>query len=329
MEDLIFAGSPIYLYYRCSKMQHNAASILCITVFLWLVLSPIPGLAQGSFLITYPNLGSVRWYFNYPSEVDAGAVFVVIATGEHVPGSPGNTPALRVNSEPTPLVVPMSTAADCDPNSCWFGWMVDNNQRSMRMQFSVSANAPPGQILVLKVDTADMGGPRPGIWQNVVDIQVKVKTLPPPPPPPPPPPVKCDAPCTHFDPNTNSCVSTCTPGQQCENNQCLTPCPAGMQRDPQTNSCVCPAGLQWNPDTKSCERPFPTEWIILGVVVALVAIGIVAVFMLTRRKPPPAAAYKPYPAAPQPLTLKPGAPQAVKPVAHVPRVVARREEEKK
>jgi hypothetical protein len=74
----------------------------------------------------------------------------------------------------------------------------------------------------------------------------------------------------------------------------------------------------------------PSTWILIGVVVALVAIGIIAVFLLTRRKPTPSAGYKPYyPTAPAAPTLKPGAPQAVKPAAHRPMVVARREEEKK
>ena len=90
---------------------------------------------------------------------------------------------------------------------------------------------------------------------------------------------------------------------------------------------TCPFGTECDPATYSC---ITSAWVWTLPVVVLVVIGIVAVFLLTRRKPPPAAAaYKPFPAAPQPVTLKPGAPQAVKPVAHVPRVVARREEEKK
>jgi hypothetical protein len=143
------------------------------------------------------------------------------------------------------------------------------------------------------------------------------------------PPV-CTLPCTRLDPGTNTCVSTCTTGQQCENNQCLIPCPPGTQRNPQTNSCDCPSGQRWNPDKNSCESVFEWTWVYLGVVVAIIAIGIVAVFLLTRKKPAPSPGYKPYyPTAPAAPTLKPGAPQAVKPAAHRPIVIARREEEKK
>jgi hypothetical protein len=76
-------------------------------------------------------------------------------------------------------------------------------------------------------------------------------------------------------------------------------------------------------------------WLATALIVVLVVFGIVAVLLLTRRKPSaPPVGYKPVSAPPQPLTLKPGAPQpppsqAIKPGAHVPRVVARREEEKK
>jgi hypothetical protein len=150
------------------------------------------------------------------------------------------------------------------------------------------------------------------------------------------PKLPCTAPCTHLDPNTNTCVSTCTPGQQCDaaSNQCIITCSPGMQRDPLTNTCVsvCPADAQWNPDTKSCQTWLDRymAWLISGVVVALVAIGILAVFLLTRKKPAPSPGYKPYyPTAPAAPALKPGGPQAVKPAAHRPMVIARREEEKK
>jgi hypothetical protein len=147
-------------------------------------------------------------------------------------------------------------------------------------------------------------------------------------------PKTCTAPCTHLDPNTNTCVSTCSPGQQCDlaSNQCY--CSTGQEWNPDTRTCTvisqpCSFGMEWDPTSKTCAIS-PT--LIMGVVAVLVAIGILAVFFLTRRKPsPPAPAYKPYPAAPAPVTLKPGAPQAMKPgpPPHVPRVVARREEEKK
>jgi hypothetical protein len=84
--------------------------------------------------------------------------------------------------------------------------------------------------------------------------------------------------------------------------------------------------------TTATQPPTPIWiWILIGVIVVLVAVGIVAVFMLTRRKPSRAAApFKPYyPTAPPPAGLKPAAPEAIKPAAHAPRVVARREEEKK
>lgn len=74
------------------------------------------------------------------------------------------------------------------------------------------------------------------------------------------------------------------------------------------------------------------DWVLISaiaLVVVLVVVGITAVFLLTRRKPsPPAVPYKPISPPPQPVTLKPAPPQAIKPGAHVPRVVGRRQEKK-
>jgi hypothetical protein len=227
--------------------------------------------------------------------------------------------------------------------------MTGMDQESKKMKFMVDPTATPGSVFILKVDVSDNGAG----WQNEPDIRVRVKC----PagqqwdpnanacgvPPCPtgqhydpasntcvPNVVTCTLPCTHLDPGTNTCVSTCTTGQQCENNQCMIPCPPGTQRNAQTNSCDCPSGQRWNSDKNSCENIFDWTWVYLGVVVALVAVGILAVFLLTRKKPTPTAGYKPYyPTAPAAPTLKPGAPQAVKPAAHRPMVIARREEEKK
>jgi hypothetical protein len=150
-----------------------------------------------------------------------------------------------------------------------------------------------------------------------------------------------------LDPTTNTCI--CPYGMQLDpiSRTCnaIPTCTGGMILDPTTNTCICPYGMQLDPNTRTC-KPVPqvcsfgmewdpttntcvlSSWVVVGVVVALVVVGIVAVFLLTRRRPSPPAAYKPYPEAPQPVTLKPAAPQAIKPGAHVPRIVGRREEKK-
>jgi hypothetical protein len=336
-------------------MNPKNGTILCIAAFLIVVLSASPCFAQ--YYAVFPGGAAFRFNFMAPNEVDAGREFEVIAFAEHVSSTPRGTPLIRITATPSPIIVPIPPSSGevpmyCDPNWCLFPWMVGMDQESRKMKFMVDPTAAPGSVFILKVDVSDNGVG----WQNEPDIRVRVKC--------PagqqwdatanactlithtcpagqhwdsatnaciPNPIVCTAPCTHLDPNTNTCVSTCTPGQQCENNQCMIPCPLGTQRDLQTNSCVCPAGQQWNSDKKSCEPTgIAMEWIISGVVVALVAIGILAVFLLTRKKPAPSAGYKPYyPTAPAAPTLKPGAPQAVKPAAHRPMVVARREEEKK
>jgi len=342
-------------------MNPRNSTVLCVAVFLIVVLSASPCFAQ--YYAYFPTGSAFRFSFMSPAEVDAGMEFVVIVFAEHVSGTRAGTPLFRVTATPSPIIIPIQPTSGempmfCDPNWCWLpGPLTGIDQESAKMRFMVDPTAAPGSVLILKVDVSDAGVG----WQNEPDIRVRVKcpagqhwdatanacvldthtcpagqhwdpatntcvvT-----------PVQCTAPCTHLDPNTNTCVSTCTPGQQCDaaSNQCIITCSPGMQRDPLTNTCVsvCPADAQWNPDTKSCQTWLDRymAWLISGVVVALVAIGILAVFLLTRKKPAPSPGYKPYyPTAPAAPMLKPGAPQAVKPAAHRPMVIARREEEKK
>jgi len=281
----------------------------------------------------------------------------MIFFAEHVSGTPTGTPLVRITATPSPIIIPITPAGGefpmyCDPNWCLFPWMTGLDQESKKMKFMVDASATPGSVFILKVDVSDNGVG----WVNEPDIRVRVKCLPgwqwntatnrcepltcpacqqldpasstckPIQCPAGQPcdvatntckPVICNAPCTHLDPNTNTCVSACTLGQVCENGQCVIPCSPDAQRNPLTNACE--TWLDRN-----------SVWVISSIVVALVAIGILAVFLLTRRKPRPSAAYKPmYPMGPAPTTLKPGTPGAMKPATHLPRVVARREEEKK
>jgi len=339
-------------------MNPRNGTILCAAVFLIIMLSAAPSFAQ--YFARFPSGSAFRFDFMAPTEVEAGREFEVIAFAEHVSGTPRGTPLIRITATPSPIIVPIAPSSGemptyCDPNWCLFVWMTGMDQESKKMKFMVDSTAAPGSVFILKVDVSDSGVG----WQNEPDIRVRVKC------PagqqwdpnvnactPVPCPagqhydaasntcvantVTCTLPCTHLDPGTNTCVSACTPGQQCDaaSNQCIILCSSGMQRDPLTNTCVsvCPADAQWNPDTRSCQTWLDRymAWVISGVVVAMVAIGILAVFLLTRKKPAPTAGYKPYyPTAPAAPTLKPGAPQAVKPAAHRPMVIARREEEKK
>ena len=336
-------------------MNPRNSTVLCVAVFLIVVLSASPCFAQ--YYAYFPTGSAFRFSFMSPAEVDAGMEFVVIVFAEHVSGTRAGTPLFRVTATPSPIIIPIQPTSGempmfCDPNWCWLpGPLTGIDQESAKMRFMVDPTAAPGSVLILKVDVSDAGVG----WQNEPDIRVRVKcpagqhwdatanacvldthTCPagqhwdpatntcvvtPP---------QCTAPCTRLDPNTNTCVSTCSPGQQCENNQCMAPCPLGTQRNPQTNSCDCPSGQRWNPDKNSCENLFDWTWVYLGVVAVIIVIGIAAVFLLTRKKPAPSAGYKPYyPTAPAAPMLKPGAPQAVKPAAHRPMVIARREEEKK
>jgi len=335
-------------------MNPKNGTVLCIAAFLIVVLSASPCFAQ--YYAVFPGGAAFRFNFMAPNEVDAGREFEVIAFAEHVSSTPRGTPLIRITATPSPIIIPIPPSSGevpmyCDPNWCLFPWMVGMDQESKKMKFMVDPTAAPGSVFILKVDVSDNGVG----WQNEPDIRVRVKcpagqhwdatanacvldthTCPagqhwdpatntcvvtPP---------QCTAPCTRLDPNTNTCVSTCSPGQQCENNQCMAPCPLGTQRNPQTNSCDCPSGQRWNPDKNSCENLFDWTWVYLGVVAVIIVIGIAAVFLLTRKKPAPSAGYKPYyPTAPAAPMLKPGAPQAVKPAAHRPMVIARREEEKK
>jgi len=335
-------------------MNPKNGTILCAAIFLVVVLSTSPCFAQ--YFAVFPSGAAFRFNFMTPIEVEAGREFEVIAFAEHVSSTPRGTPLIRITATPSPIIIPIPPSSGempmyCDPNWCLFPWMVGMDQESKKMKFMVDPTAAPGSVFILKVDVSDNGVG----WQNEPDIRVRVKcpagqhwdatanacvldthTCPagqhwdpatntcvvtPP---------QCTAPCTRLDPNTNTCVSTCSPGQQCENNQCMAPCPLGTQRNPQTNSCDCPSGQRWNPDKNSCENLFDWTWVYLGVVAVIIVIGIAAVFLLTRKKPAPSAGYKPYyPTAPAAPMLKPGAPQAVKPAAHRPMVIARREEEKK
>jgi len=336
-------------------MNPRNSTVLCVAVFLIVVVSASPCFAQ--YYAYFPTGSAFRFSFMSPAEVDAGMEFVVIVFAEHVSGTRAGTPLFRVTATPSPIIIPIQPTSGempmfCDPNWCWLpGPLTGIDQESAKMRFMVDPTAAPGSVLILKVDVSDLGVG----WTNEPDIRVRVKcpagqhwdatanacvldthTCPagqhwdpatntcvvtPP---------QCTAPCTRLDPNTNTCVSTCSPGQQCENNQCMAPCPLGTQRNPQTNSCDCPSGQRWNPDKNSCENLFDWTWVYLGVVAVIIVIGIAAVFLLTRKKPAPSAGYKPYyPTAPAAPMLKPGAPQAVKPAAHRPMVIARREEEKK
>lgn len=64
------------------------------------------------------------------------------------------------------------------------------------------------------------------------------------------------------------------------------------------------------------------------VIAALIMVGILAVFLMTRRRPA-TTGYRTYPVMPQPSSLKPGVQPAIKPqTAHIPRVIGRREEKK-
>jgi len=338
-------------------MNPKNGTVLCIAAFLIVVLSASPCFAQ--YYAVFPGGAAFRFNFMAPNEVDAGREFEVIAFAEHVSSTPRGTPLIRITATPSPIIIPIPPSSGevpmyCDPNWCLFPWMVGMDQESKKMKFMVDPTAAPGSVFILKVDVSDNGVG----WQNEPDIRVRVKC-----PPgqqwdtatntckivPCPacqqldpatntckpiqcpagqpcdvatntckvPPVTCNAPCTRLDPNTNTCISACTLGQVCENGQCLIPCSPDAQRNPLTNACE--TWLDRN-----------SVWVISSIVVALVAIGILAVFLLTRKKPAPSAGYKPYyPTTPAAPMLKPGAPQAVKPAAHRPMVIARREEEKK
>jgi len=229
------------------------------------------------------------------------------------------------------------------------------------MQFSVSSNAPPGQILVLKVDTRDMAGP--ATWQNVVDLQVTVKSIAPPPPPPPPPAdftitVQNPPPVTPgestaatltisvtnwkgdtivLSPLATGVIANLNPSSLAGTGSSTLSIQVPEDADPGAYSIrvlASGAGLGKEATCQLIVKARPIQWwqdplvIAAVLVVALVVVGIAVVFLLTRRKPSPPAAYKPYPMAPQPVALKPAAPQAIKPGAHLPRVVGRREEKK-
>ena len=362
-KDLISSDNQNYISKDGDhSMKSREGTILCAAVFLILIILGAPSPSFAQYFARFPSGAAFRFDFMGPSEVDVGREFEYIAFAEHVSGTAAGTPLIRVTATPSPIITPIPPTIPeiplyCDPNNCLFQLMTGVDQQSRKMKFMVDATATPGSVFILKVDVSDNGVG----WQNEPDIRVRVKcpagqqwdatanacTLITHPCPIGqhwdsatnaciPNPIVCTAPCTHLDPNTNTCVSTCTPGQQCDaaSNQCVITCSPGMQRDPLTNTCVsaCRADAQWNPDTMSCQTWLDRymAWVISGVVVALVVIGILAVFLLTRKKPAPSPGYKPYyPTAPAAPTLKPGAPQAVKPAAHRPMVIARREEEKK
>jgi len=127
---------------------------------------------QG-FLVVYPGGGSIRWYFDYPKTVDPGVMFSVQVLAEHVPYSAPVTPMLRATAQPSPIVFPVSTSGDCDPNWCTrFPLLASNDQFSLRMFFSTQASAPPGSPIILKIDTASVTAPNQ--FQTVTDLQIQI-----------------------------------------------------------------------------------------------------------------------------------------------------------
>ncbi len=365
-------------------------------MLLTLVASTVPAFAQVT--VVFAGGASFRFSFMTPArnEAEAGKIFEIIAFAEHVPGSPAATLIVRVTSTPSPIVIPiLPTSGEfpqyCDPNWCTFVWMTGGDQESVKMKFMIDSNAPPGQILILKVDATVTSS---GLFQNVEDIRINVV------PPLCPAGMQRDPvtgqcivppqPCptgTHHDPVTNTCIPDIPPDftinvqdlqpQQVEAGQSATTTivintqnwrgdtitltvsapglVASVNPSSLTTSGTCSLSVQVPNDAKDGIVPIKVvasgagkthewsgalnikgvidwTWVIMGIVIALVAVGIVAVFLLTRKKPSPTAgAYKPYQtglAVPQAVALKPGVPQAVKPVTHVPRVVARREEKK-
>jgi len=220
---------------------------------------------RQEYTVTYPSSGaSVKYTFEYPTVVQAGASFSVTIIAQHVSTSAPAT-GLRMQFTPSPpssiwILTPSSVLAVGNLNS---GIQVRND-----FSFSVSPNAPAGQQLQISTTTTDSAG----VWQSMSpDILISVASV-----------------------NTTTTATTTPP-------------------------------------------PWTDQALIatLGSVIILVVVGIAAVLLLTRRKPsPPAVGYKPMMPPAQPFTLKPGAPQpppsqVIKPAAHIPRVVARREEEKR
>ena len=111
----------------------------------------------------------------YSSSVSTGARFELTANAQHIPGSGSGNPYLRVTSEPSNLVFPLSptsteTPQYCNPNSCDFGWMRDVDQVSRIMRFQVG-QASGQQSLLLKVDASNRGG---APWVYVTDITLTV-----------------------------------------------------------------------------------------------------------------------------------------------------------
>jgi len=261
--------------------------------FLWAAFSALllamivtPSLAQA-FLVNYPGGGSVRWYFDYPRTVTAGQTFTVSATGEHVSGSNPVTPTIRISPQPTPIVTPVSTAPDCNPNSCTFPTMGGSDVQTMRMVFAISSTASPGQTVILKVDTSCTNFNC--LFQNVVDLNIQV----------PGGTTTTATTVTSVSPVTQTSISITTV----------------------------------SPSTTTTSGGLSDNWLLLAgiTIVSIVAVGIVALIVVTRRKPPSVGAVgiKPPYMPPSPYSgLKPTGPsQQIKPGG--PRVIGKRIEEKK
>jgi hypothetical protein len=240
-------------------------TLMLISLSLPLVSTVYCQDGRQEYTVTYPSSGaSIKYTFEYPTVVQAGASFSLTIIAQHVSTS---TPAtgLQLQFTPSPpssiwILTPSSVLAVGNLNS---GIQARND-----FSFSVSPNAPAGQQLQISTTTTDSTG----VWQSMSpDILISVASA-----------------------STTTTTTTTT---------------------------------TWWTDQALIAT--------LGLVIILVVVGIAAVLLLTRRKPsPPAVGYKPMMPPAQPFMLKPGAPQpspsqAIKPGAHVPRVVARREEEKK
>jgi hypothetical protein len=131
------------------------------------ILLSSPNINAQQFLLTFPGGASVRVYFEYPSTISPGSSFTVTAFAEHVVGSPALNLELRFSTQPIPYIRPSST------DRVNIGFLAAGAQRSDRISFDVSPSTPRGAILVIKVDARDILGP-PSPWQYVADLQITI-----------------------------------------------------------------------------------------------------------------------------------------------------------